>query len=497
MTNTYLLAGNEDPDEIVAQTPTGVYVAKLGGGQVNTATGDFVFGTTEAYLIEDGRITEPLRDANLIGNGPEVLRRIDAVANDFDMTPGTCGKDGPERPGRLRPGDPADHRRDARGDGVSGATSLDAGPAPVVDAGSPGRGARGLRRPGHRDRGPGLRGRGRVARPRPTRRASASVSSRGADGRGARCFAWAGLARRRGRSPPRWPMPATTPASPPPTPTWSWPSPTGCPPSNSTCGTTGWPDARWRRRSRWPSSSSAGHAAADPRVRQVSSADYGDSAAEVALASTTGISCHGPAHDCRLSVDGHRRRGRRHPDRWRVQRRARARRDLDARRGHGRRRAAGHPHARRAARSPSGRCTVVFDPRVVSTLLGVIASALSGEAVVKGRSFFAGRIGEEVAVARGHPGRRPHRRPGLRRLAVRRRGSGLPAQRPDRGRGAARFVFDTVSARRAGTASTASAVRGGYAATPVPGAGPSCSRRGHSTPERSWPRSARPSTCSR
>jgi TldD protein len=94
MTNTYLLAGSENADEIIAQTPTGVYVKKLGGGQVNTATGDFVFGTTEAYLIENGRITEPLRDANLIGNGPEVLRRIDAVATDFDMTPGTCGKDG-------------------------------------------------------------------------------------------------------------------------------------------------------------------------------------------------------------------------------------------------------------------------------------------------------------------------------------------------------------------------------------------------------------------
>ena len=98
MTNTFLLAGTDDPDEIVAQTPTGVYVAKLGGGQVNTATGDFVFGTTEAYLIEGGRITEPLRDANLIGNGPEVLRRIDALAHDFDMTPGTCGKDGQSVP---------------------------------------------------------------------------------------------------------------------------------------------------------------------------------------------------------------------------------------------------------------------------------------------------------------------------------------------------------------------------------------------------------------
>jgi len=93
MTNTYLLAGEEDPDEIIAQTPDGVYVVQLGGGQVNTATGDFVFGMTEAYLIENGEITEPLRDANLIGNGPDVLRAIDVIGNDFGMIPGTCGKD--------------------------------------------------------------------------------------------------------------------------------------------------------------------------------------------------------------------------------------------------------------------------------------------------------------------------------------------------------------------------------------------------------------------
>ena len=98
MTNTFLLPGAENAEEIVAQTPKGVYVAKLGGGQVNTTTGDFVFGTTEAYLIENGKITEPLRDANLIGNGPEILKRIDAVATDFGMTPGTCGKDGQSVP---------------------------------------------------------------------------------------------------------------------------------------------------------------------------------------------------------------------------------------------------------------------------------------------------------------------------------------------------------------------------------------------------------------
>jgi TldD protein len=95
MTNTFLVNGTADPEEIVRQTPTGVYVAQLGGGQVNPATGDFVFGMTEAYLIEDGEITEPLRDANLIGNGPQVLRDIDVVANDFAMgPPGTCGKQG-------------------------------------------------------------------------------------------------------------------------------------------------------------------------------------------------------------------------------------------------------------------------------------------------------------------------------------------------------------------------------------------------------------------
>jgi TldD protein len=95
MTNTYLLGGEGDPADIVSSTDHGVYVASLGGGQVNTASGDFVFGMTEAYLIEDGKITEPLREGNLIGNGPKVLADIDAVGNDFSMGhPGTCGKDG-------------------------------------------------------------------------------------------------------------------------------------------------------------------------------------------------------------------------------------------------------------------------------------------------------------------------------------------------------------------------------------------------------------------
>lgn len=95
MTNTVITNGDTEPDDIIAGTDKGVYVAQLGGGQVNTATGDFVFGMTEAYLIEDGKVTDPIREGNLIGNGPEVLTRIDALGNDFAMgSPGMCGKDG-------------------------------------------------------------------------------------------------------------------------------------------------------------------------------------------------------------------------------------------------------------------------------------------------------------------------------------------------------------------------------------------------------------------
>ncbi len=119
MTNTYLLAGDEDPDGIVARTPYGLYCAALGGGSVNTATGDFVFGVTEAYLIEDGRITEPVRAANLIGNGPEVLLAIDAVGNDFDSWAGTCGKDGQGVP--VSAGQPTVRVREMTVGGTAGA----------------------------------------------------------------------------------------------------------------------------------------------------------------------------------------------------------------------------------------------------------------------------------------------------------------------------------------------------------------------------------------
>ena len=95
MTNTYLSPGSSTPEDIISSVDHGVYVARLGGGQVNTASGDFVFGMVEAYMIEDGKIAAPLRDGQLVGNGPKVLQQIEAVGNDFEMgPPGTCGKDG-------------------------------------------------------------------------------------------------------------------------------------------------------------------------------------------------------------------------------------------------------------------------------------------------------------------------------------------------------------------------------------------------------------------
>lgn len=98
MTNTYIAPGKDDPAEILSSTRYGVYVKAMGGGQVNTVTGDFVFAVTEGYLIEDGRITRPIRGATLVGNGPQVLMQVDRVGTDLGFSTGTCGKDGQGAP---------------------------------------------------------------------------------------------------------------------------------------------------------------------------------------------------------------------------------------------------------------------------------------------------------------------------------------------------------------------------------------------------------------
>ncbi|MBJ6799372.1 TldD/PmbA family protein [Geomonas propionica] len=94
MTNTLIAPGVSDPGEILRSVPNGLFVKRMGGGQVNTVNGDFVFEVTEGYLIENGAIAEPVRGATLAGNGPEVLRQIAMVGSDLGFGIGTCGKDG-------------------------------------------------------------------------------------------------------------------------------------------------------------------------------------------------------------------------------------------------------------------------------------------------------------------------------------------------------------------------------------------------------------------
>lgn len=98
MTNTYIAPGKDDPEQILRDTKWGLFVKSMGGGQVNTVTGDFVFAVTEGYLIRDGKIAEPIRGATLVGNGPKVLEIVDRVGNDLGFATGTCGKDGQGAP---------------------------------------------------------------------------------------------------------------------------------------------------------------------------------------------------------------------------------------------------------------------------------------------------------------------------------------------------------------------------------------------------------------
>jgi TldD protein len=100
MTNTLMLAGKDSPEEILRGVKRGIYAKRLSGGQVNISNGDFVFSLTESYLIEDGKLTAPLKGVNLIGNGPDVLTKVTQVGNDFALSDGmwTCGKDGQSVP---------------------------------------------------------------------------------------------------------------------------------------------------------------------------------------------------------------------------------------------------------------------------------------------------------------------------------------------------------------------------------------------------------------
>ncbi len=100
MTNTYMLPGDKDPQEIIASVDQGLYAANFGGGQVDITSGKFVFSASEAYLIENGRLGAPVKGASLIGNGPDVLTRVTMVGNDLKLDGGigTCGKEGQNVP---------------------------------------------------------------------------------------------------------------------------------------------------------------------------------------------------------------------------------------------------------------------------------------------------------------------------------------------------------------------------------------------------------------
>lgn len=100
MTNTFMLAGESEPEEIIRSVDKGVYAVNFGGGSVDITSGRFVFSATEAYLIEGGQVTAPIRGATLIGNGPEVMNRVSMVGNDLDLDGGVgvCGKDGQSVP---------------------------------------------------------------------------------------------------------------------------------------------------------------------------------------------------------------------------------------------------------------------------------------------------------------------------------------------------------------------------------------------------------------
>jgi TldD protein len=100
MTNTYMLNGDKSPEEIIASVKHGLYAVNFGGGQVDITSGKFVFSAAEAYMIENGRISYPVKGATLIGNGPDILTQVSMIGNDMALDPGvgTCGKEGQSVP---------------------------------------------------------------------------------------------------------------------------------------------------------------------------------------------------------------------------------------------------------------------------------------------------------------------------------------------------------------------------------------------------------------
>ena len=137
MTNTIMLGGPHTPEEMIRSVKRGLYAVNFGGGQVDITSGKFVFSASEAYLIEDGKVTAPVKGATLIGNGPDALTKVAMVGNDMALDPGigTCGKNGQGVP--VGVGQPTlklsrphggRHRRLRRSWGTLGGAALSAAP---------------------------------------------------------------------------------------------------------------------------------------------------------------------------------------------------------------------------------------------------------------------------------------------------------------------------------------------------------------------------------
>ena len=492
MTNTYLVAGDGDPDDIVSSTDHGVYVTSLGGGQVNTATGDFVFGMTEAYLIEDGEITEPIREGNLIGNGPEVLVDIDAVGNDFAMGhPGTCGKDGQGVP--VGDGVPT-LRVKALTVGGTAAMSEPKRANPRTVRFSPRAAIARWRRRRRADDGDLLDvadavvaqahgdeqveayvGRstdtqvrvyeGEVEQLAVGRLARASACASSTTGR--QGFAYGGtfdpevlaetVTEARDNAAFGEPDEAAGLAE-----------PDGVEPADLDLWRPGLAEVPTDRKVALAVELERALLAADPRIIGVESCDYGDSLGETAVVTTTGIRRSARATGCELVAyslagdDDETQTGfgfslGRDFDEL----------DVDAAAGDAAERAL---RMLGATKPPSGRLTVVLDPWVTAQFLGIVAGTLGGRGGAQGALAVRRPRGRGGGGAVRHAGRGSHRRPVVGCLAGRRRGVGHPARcRSSTAACCGGFVHSTWTARRMGTRSTGSAVRAGFKSTPTAG----------------------------
>ena len=451
-------------------TPTnGVYVAQLGGGQVNTATGDFVFGMTEAYLIEDGEITEPLREGNLIGNGPEVLARHRRRRQRLRHGPARHLRQGrPGRAGRRRRPDAAGHgahrRRHGRLSDRRRATCCDIGDR-VVAHGRGRASSRGGRRARPRHRDPGLRGRDRVAvvgrvagrrHPGDRRRPPGLRLRRHPRRRRARRDARRGPRQRRVRHRPTSSLGLAEPdgvrrARARPVPRRAWRrSPTdaqGRPAPSSSSGPCG-PPTRASPASSRPTTATRiaerrhrhhhRHPHRRPRDRRATSSRL---RAGRARATTPR-----PASGSRSAAQ---------PDDL----------DVDARRR--RRRPTGPPACSAPPSRRSERLTVVLDPWVTAQLLGILGATLTRRGRAEGPLAVRRPPRRGGGVAARHAGRRPHRTRWPSR-ATETDGEGLATRRNvliDDGVLQA-FVHNTYTARRVGHGRPPARPCAGFKSTP-------------------------------